>query len=77
MAQLRKEQKNKLFADNGNTREQIVEMCGGKGFEKLAESIFYEVDWEEPQTLFNEMDTINLEEYGITREMIENNPAWD
>ena len=65
-----------MFADNGYTREQIVEMCGGKGFEKLAESIFYEVDWEEPQTLFSEMDTINLEEYGITREMIENNPVW-
>lgn len=71
-----KNQKIALFADNGYTREQIVEMCGGKGFEKLAESIFYEVDWQEPQTLFSEMDTINLEEYGITREMIENNPVW-
>ena len=71
-----KEKKNALFADNGYTREQIVEMCGGKGFEKLAESIFYEVDWCSPETLFSEMDTIELEDYGITREMVENNPVW-
>ena len=50
------EQKNALFAYHGNTREQIVEMCGGKDFESLAESIFYEVDWQEPQTLFYEID---------------------
>ena len=70
------DRKNTIFSDNGYTREQIVEMCGGKGFEKLAESIFYEVDWCSPETLFSEMDTIELEDYGITREMVENNPAW-
>lgn len=70
------DRKNTIFSDNGYTREQIVEMCGGKGFEKLAESIFYEVDWCCPETLFYEMDTIELEDYGITREMVENNPAW-
>ena len=70
------DRKNLIFSDNGYTREQIVEMCGGEGFDKLAESIFYEVDWQSPETLFSEMDTIELEEYGITREMVENNPAW-
>jgi hypothetical protein len=72
--------KEEIISDNGYTREQIVNMVGGKGFEKLAESIFYEVDWQSPETLFSEFDSIDFEYYGITREMVENNPVyvdWD
>ena len=71
------ERREAIIFDNGYTREQIVNMCGGKGFEKLAESIFYEVDWQNPETLFYEIDSIDFDDYGITREMVENNPVYE
>ena len=69
--------KEEIFHNNGYTRKDIVDMCGGKGFEKLAESIFYEIDWQSPQTPFYEFDSIDFEYYGITREMLKNNPVYE
>ena len=68
--------RKEIFSLHGYTRKQIVDLCGGEGFDKLAESVFYEVDWQSPETLISEWDYIDFDYYGITKEMVENSPVW-
>lgn len=41
-------------ASIGYTRQDFIDMCDGD--EALAESVFYEVDWQYPETLLAEYD---------------------
>lgn len=61
----------------GWTYDNILELVGGKGFERVAEFIFSVVDWQSPETYFQEfLDDIGtsffpLEQFGLTKKMVE------
>lgn len=57
--------------------EDILNLVGGIGFEKVAWYIFAIVDWQSPETYFQEfLDDIGtsffpLEQFGLTKKMVE------
>lgn len=61
-----------ILSGHGWTREKIVDLCGGEGFEKVAENVFDVVDWQEPSTYFDEfeLEEEELPLYGLTKEQV-------
>lgn len=63
-----------VINNTGWTFDEILNCCGGKGFEYLAEIVFDAIDWQSPTTYINEIeidDFINvLNEHGITEDML-------
>ena len=64
--------RREIFRDYGWTRKDFIDMCGGPGFEKVAEFIFNDLSWEEPTTLFDEFSFTpeDLKLFGLTREQV-------
>lgn len=65
--------KEELVKHAGWTRNQLVELVGGKGFEKVAEYVLEIIDWQSPYTYWNEyeFEPSDLETFGLTWEMVE------
>lgn len=60
----------------GWNRKDFIDMCGGEGFEKLAEAIFLSLTGESPRTYFEEhpLKEEYLGLYGLTKKQV--NAAW-
>ena len=65
-----------LLENAGWTRNKLIELCGGPGFEKLAEEVFLSLEWQSPETYMNEMVLTeeDLPRLGLTKEQV--NKAW-
>lgn len=70
------EDANHILESVGWTREKLINLVGGPGFEELAFDVLKAVDWQSPETYFNEIniDETDLERYHLTKEQV--NKAW-
>lgn len=70
------EEKQRLCQTFGWTRNDFLKLCGGAGFEKLAEDVFLSLTWQSPTQYFDEMQLTEQElpRYGLTKEQV--NEAW-
>lgn len=70
------EDANHILESVGWTREKLINLAGGPGFEELALDVLKAVDWQTPETYFNEseIDELDLERYHLTKEQV--NKAW-
>lgn len=71
---------SELLCNCGWTRKDFISLVGGKDFIKVAEHIFYSVDWQCPITYFTEFlgefqEDYDFEIFGITKEQA--NSVWD
>ena len=65
-----------LLDNVGWTREKLISLVGGPGFEELALDVLKAVNWQSPETYFNEIDIDeeDLKRYHLTKEQV--NKAW-
>ncbi len=72
------ESREEVFKNNGWTYEDLLNLVGGEGFEKVAEFVFNMVDWQSPETYWDEYQfnpEEDLELFGLTWEQVEK--AWN
>jgi hypothetical protein len=62
------------------TRKEFIDLVDGEVFAPLAEQLFYECDWEYPETKLEEWSCcsgiIEFEEYGIPIEAAKKSETW-
>lgn len=67
------EDRDFLLSHLGWTYGQILDLVGGKGFEKVAQYVFDMVDWQSPESFWREQDfeENDLETFSLTWDMVE------
>lgn len=72
-------EKMAVYKKHGWTRSKLVRMCGGKGFEKVANSIIRHLDGEEPMDIAVKLnvdgrvrhyDYATMRKYGLSRKLV-------